>query len=74
MTLVISRLRKYRLGEYNTNQPIVFVEANDPDGACFKAVHKLIRMILDQDDSAKARLLCKDIKPDIRIIKAAVKI
>jgi hypothetical protein len=73
LSLVISRLKKYRLYEYNYNAPIIFVEADDPDGACFKATHQLFKLILGQDDSAEARLLCKEIKKDIRVMSAAVK-
>jgi hypothetical protein len=47
----------------------VFVEADDPDGACFKAIFDLIQIILKQDDSIEARLLCRNIREEIRIIK-----
>ena len=69
LSLVISRLRGFKLKEYNSNFPIVFIEAKSPDDACFKAVYILITGILKQDDSVETRLLCRDIKPDIRIIK-----
>jgi hypothetical protein len=70
LTLVIASLSKYKIYEYNSERPIVFVEAKDPDEACFKAVHNLLRMILKQDDTEEARLFCKEIKSDIRVIKA----
>ncbi len=71
MTLIISRLKKFRLYEYNTSSPIVFVEADDPDGACFKATYQLIRIILDQDNSEETKEICKDIKTDIRVLKVS---
>ena len=71
MTLVISRLKKFRLYEYNTSSPIVFVEADDPDGACFKATYQLIRIILDQDNSEETKEICKDIKTDMRVLKVS---
>ena len=71
MSLVISRLKKYRIDEYNYNTPIVFVEADDPDEACFRAIYGLIRKVLDQDDSAESKELCKDLKHDIKIIRAS---
>ena len=36
MTLILPRLKKFRLKEFNTANPIIFVEANDPDGACYE--------------------------------------
>ncbi len=71
MTLIISRLKKFRLYEYNTSSPIVFVEADDPDGACFKATYQLIRIILDQDNSEETKEICKDIKTDMRVLKVS---
>lgn len=71
MSLVIARLRGFKLQKYNSSHPIVFVEASDPDEACWKATHNLMRMLLDQSDSAETRKLCRDIKPDIRVIRAS---
>lgn len=70
LSLVISRLKAFQLMEYNSAFPIVFVEANNPDDACFKAVYTLIQMILKQDDTVETRILCRNIKRDIRVIKA----
>ena len=69
LTLVMPRLKGFKLKEYNSNFPIVFVEAKSPDDACFKSVYVLINAILKQDDSVETRLLCRSIKEDIRIIK-----
>jgi hypothetical protein len=70
LSLVISRLKDFRLKEYNSEFPIIFVEAKSPDDACFKAIYLLIKIILDQDDSIETRLLCRSIKKDIRVLKA----
>ena len=45
LTLVMSRLKKYTLEDYNSSTPIIFVEAKDPDDACYKAMHKLASKI-----------------------------
>jgi hypothetical protein len=71
MTLIISRLKNFRLYEYNTTSPIIFVEADDPDGACFKATYQLIRILLDQDSSSETKDICQDIKKDIRVLKVS---
>ena len=69
MILVMPSLKRFKLKEYNSNFPIVFVEAKSPDDACFKAVYSLVSMLLKQDDSVSTRILCRQIKHDIRIIK-----
>lgn len=71
LSLVISRLVRFDLHEYNSTAPILFIEAHDPDGACFKAIFNLIQMILKQDDSIESRLLCRSIREDIRVIKVS---
>jgi hypothetical protein len=72
LTLIIYQLTKFDLKEYNTAFPIVFVESDDPDGACFKAIYKLIQMILGQDNSPETATLCRRLKNDVRIIKVFV--
>lgn len=71
LSMVIGRLRQFQLKEYNSEFPIVFVEAKSPDDACFKSVYILIQGILRQDSSIETRLLCRNLKDDIRIIKAS---
>ena len=62
LSLIINRLIRFNLHEYDSTQPIVFVEAADPDGACFKAIFNLIQIILKQDSSIEYRLLCRSIR------------
>ena len=71
LSLIINRLIRFNLNEYNSTKPIVFVEAANPDGACFKATFNLIQIILKQDDSIESRLICRAIREDIRIIKVS---
>lgn len=69
MSLVISRLKKYSLEEYNNKTPIVFIEAEDPDGACYYATYKLLRKILKKDHSIETIEFSKEIMNDVRILK-----
>ena len=71
LELVISRLRNFRLKEYNSSFPIVFVDAKDPDDACYKAIYNLVSSVLSQDSSLETSLLCREIVFDIRIIKVS---
>jgi hypothetical protein len=72
LSLIMTRLKRYTLAEYNTEYPIVFIEANDPDDACYKAKYNLIRKIIHQDSSSEASALCAEIMHDIKVIKAYV--
>ena len=69
LSLIINRLIRFDLQEYDSTQPIVFIEAANPDDACFKAIFNLIQIILKQDSSIEARLLCRSIREDVRILK-----
>ena len=69
LSLIINRLIRFDLQEYDYTQPIVFIEAANPDDACFKAIFNLIQIILKQDSSIEARLLCRSIREDVRILK-----
>ena len=69
LTLVMPRLKKYELEDYNSSTTIIFVEAENPDDACYKAMHKLAGKILRSDHSIETLNFIKDIFHDIRIIK-----
>ena len=49
LSLVISRLKKFDLHEYNTERPIIFVEAKSPDDACHQAYYRLATVIFIED-------------------------
>lgn len=72
LLLVMSRLAKFNLGEYNSPYPTIFVEAEDPDEACYSALYKLVEIILKQDDSEETSNLVKDMVYDIRVTKVIV--
>ncbi len=72
LTLVMASLKSFRLQEYNSENPTIFVEANDPDEACYLAYHQLGQIILKQDSSKKSTLLVKELFHDIRIKKITV--
>ncbi len=73
MTLILPRLKKFRLKEFNTAHPIIFVEANDPDGACYECNCKFKEIILKQDYSTKTASLIKEVLLDMRINKVYCK-
>ena len=69
LSLVISRRKKFDLHEYNTERPIIFVEAKSPDDACHQAYYRLATVILKQDCNKKTATFIEDILLDISITK-----
>ena len=69
MTLVMEDLKPYKLAKYNAMFPIIFVEARNPDDACFKAIYNLIKILLRQEDSMQTRLVCRKVRRRMRFIK-----
>tara|TARA_B100002019_G_scaffold107389_1_gene92208 strand:- start:2354 stop:2596 length:243 start_codon:yes stop_codon:yes gene_type:complete len=67
ISLVIPRLKHISLKEFNGNRPIVFVDAENPDDACYQCYHKFAEMILAQDKNMVKEI--KDIFNDITIVK-----
>lgn len=75
LSCVLQRLKRFDLGVYNSSHPILFVEADDPDGACFKALGGLFFKLKQQSvqgNHTEILMLCKSITHDIRITKVYV--
>ena len=53
LSLAINRLKEFELHEYNSERPIIFVEAKSPDDACHQAYYRLATIILKQDCNTK---------------------
>lgn len=62
-------LRRFMLKEYNVPFTLIFIEADDPDGACNTTLNRLMKLLLDQDPSIETRILCQRIKREMRIDK-----
>jgi len=69
--LIIRRLKKVKLEEYNSNNPIVFIDANDPDEACNKCFCNLSEKIMKSKRLTEAEMieLTNDLLHDMRIMK-----
>ena len=72
LSLVLARLKKFKLYEYNSPYPTIFVTAKNPDHACYLAIFQLVEIILKQDNSLATSKLTKDILYDITIKKLQV--
>ncbi len=69
MTYVLARLKKFKLQQYNTQYPIIFVEASDPDGACHLAIYQLAAILIDQESTYENAQFIKDLIHDIIVLK-----
>ncbi len=69
LTMVLQRLIKFNLQEFNHQYPHIFIEAPDPDEACYLAYCKLSETLLRQNSSTETANLIKDIEYEIRITK-----
>lgn len=67
LSLVIVRLKKFKLYEYSSSYPTIFVDARNPDEACHLAYFRLVEILLKQDNSPETSSLAKDILYDITI-------
>ncbi len=73
MRLVLPKLVNFNLDIFNYNSPIVFIEANNPDDACYLAHCKFAEVILKQDESMETATMIKDLFNDMRIKKVYCK-
>jgi hypothetical protein len=73
MLLVLSRLKRFNLYEFNSLEPIIFVEAKDADDACYKMSCRYSEILLKQDESIETALLIRETLTDIKISKVYCK-
>jgi len=67
LSLVIGRLTKYNLQQYNSSRPTVFVQAENPDDACHLAYYQLAEIILKQDLSKETALFVRELLFEVSI-------
>ena len=72
LSLVLKKLDKFKLYEYQHPFPTLFLEGSNPDEACNKAYYSLAAILLKQDDSKDTALLIKEIFNDITILTVQV--
>lgn len=60
-------LVKLHTRKYTTPFMIMFVEADDPDGACDVAIHRIMQEIMSQEITVQTRILCRKVRKKIRI-------
>lgn len=66
---VFSRIKHLFLKAYNSPFPTIFVNAQNPDEACFEVLNDLIKIIMKQNPSIEMRIVCREIRRKSRIDK-----
>lgn len=66
---VFNKIKHLFLKAYNSPFPTVFVNAQNPDDACFEALNDLIKIIMKQNTSVEMRIVCREIRRKSRIDK-----
>jgi hypothetical protein len=64
---VFSKIRHLFLKTYNSPFPTIFVNADNPDDACFIVLNDLIKIIMKQNQSIEMRIICRKIAKESRI-------
>ena len=72
MAAALPVLKRYDLGKYNSSQPIIFIEAKDPDGACHEAFKDLVRILYEQNTVYNTMTLIKQMNTLVRITRVEV--
>lgn len=62
-------LSKYTLREYSIPFSIYFIEAANPDDACYEIMKRLMKIVLKQDNTIEGRIVCRKIRRHMRIDK-----
>lgn len=69
LTNIFLKLSEFKLRQYSIPFFTFFIEAEDPDDACYETVARMIRLILERDTSIDTRIFCRTIRRDIRFDK-----
>lgn len=69
LSMIIHRLKKVRLDEYNSHAPIVFIIAKDPDQACNVCYTTIVEKIMRSKKLTDREMLelSSDLLHDMRI-------
>ena len=72
LSLVMGRLKKYDLQQYNSSRPMVFIQAENPDDACHLAYYQLAEIILKQDLSTETALFVRELLFDVSVKSVSI--
>lgn len=64
-----SDLKQFLLREFSLPFCLIFIEADDPDDACYELLNRLMKLILSQKNTIETRIICRKIRKYLRIDK-----
>jgi hypothetical protein len=73
MTLVIDRLKKYDLKQFNSQFPKLLIEGENPDEVCYKVSCIFAETMLKHGESLEIAEFIRDIWKDIKVRKVFCK-
>ena len=59
----------FAMREFTVPFCLYFLDAENPDDACFILYRRVIHAIMKEDDSIETRILCRKIRRDMRVDK-----
>ena len=62
-------IKQFNIREYYQPFVVTFIQAKNPDDACYKILVDIIRKIIKKDDSINTRIFCRSIRYNIRFDK-----
>jgi|TARA_R100000008_G_C3472813_1_gene109850 hypothetical protein len=62
-------LKKLGIYRYKQESTHIFVQAEDPDEACFIALAKLTQQMLEENNTAAVKDTIKDLRHMVRVVK-----
>lgn len=69
---IFNDINKFGIREYYQPFICIFIQAKDPDDACYKILIDLIEKILKKENNINTRIFCRLIKYNIRIDKIQI--
>lgn len=72
ISVIYRELKPKLIKEYCFPFFLVFLEADNPDDACYTFTKRLMKSIIDKEDTIENRILCRKLHKYIRIYKVIV--
>lgn len=64
-----TELKNFVLREFSLPFCLIFIEADDPDDACYELLHRLQSSLITQQNNIETRIICRKIRKYMRIDK-----
>jgi|694.fasta_scaffold00123_19 hypothetical protein len=69
LSSIYMQIKDNLIKEYSFPFFLVFLEADNPDDACYTFTQRLLHTIVEKDNSIESRIMCRKIHRHMRIYK-----